>query len=74
MKNDARVVCPRCGSDLGPVQPHKNTLTGCRRCHVWVTNQGEIVEDTYEHFKRWQLQKEQLKHKKEQHKKYAEAH
>lgn len=71
---DDRVICPKCGADLGPEQPLKGTLTGCRRCHLWVNNAGEVVKDTYGHFKAWQRRKEQLKHKKEQHKKYVKAH
>ena len=73
MKNDGRVICPKCGNDLGPVQPLQNTLTGCRKCHIWVNNAGEVV-DPHERFRQWQQQKEQLKHEKEQHKKYSKAH
>jgi DNA-directed RNA polymerase subunit M/transcription elongation factor TFIIS len=73
MKNDGRVICPKCGNDLGPVQPLQNTLTGCRKCRVWVSNTGEAV-DPHERFKAWQQHKEQLKHEKEQHKKYVKAH
>ncbi len=68
-----RVTCPICGDDLGPRQPLQSTLTGCRRCRVWVNNAGEVV-DPHERFKAWQQHKEQLKHEKEQHKKYTKAH
>ena len=71
---DGRVICPKCGADLGPEQPLKGTLTGCRHCHLWITNKGEIVENPHEHFKQWQQRKERQKHKKEQHKKYVKAH
>ena len=40
-----RVICPVCGDDLGPAQPFMSTLTGCRRCRVWVNNAGEIVKE-----------------------------
>ena len=73
MKTNARVVCPKCGADLGPVQPLIGTLTGCRRCHVWVNNTGEVVENAYERFRQWQRRKEQLKHEREQHRKYIKA-
>ncbi len=56
-----RVICPVCGDDLGPAQPFMSTLTGCRRCRVWVNNAGEVVKDPHEHFKAWQQRKEQLK-------------
>jgi len=52
-----RVICPVCGNDLGPRQPLKDTLTGCRRCHIWVNNAGEIVKDPHKHFKQWMEQK-----------------
>jgi len=42
-----RVICPVCGDDLGPAQPFMSTLTGCRRCRVWVNNAGEIVKDHF---------------------------
>lgn len=73
MKNNGRIVCPVCGADLGPQQVFASTLTGCRRCHVWVNNAGEVVKNTYEHFKAWQQRKEQLKHEREQHRKYIKA-
>ncbi len=69
-----RVICPVCGDDLGPAQPFMSTLTGCRRCRVWVNNAGGIVKDPHEHFKAWQRHKEQLKHEREQHKKYVKIH
>jgi len=72
MKNK-RVICPKCNADLGPRQK-QSTLTGCRRCRVWVNNAGEIVKDPHEHFKAWQRHKEQLKHEREQHKKYVKIH
>ena len=50
MKNK-RVTCPKCGNDLGPKQK-QGTLTGCRKCRVWVNNGGEVV-DPHEYFKRW---------------------
>ena len=52
-----RVICPVCGDDLGPAQPFMSTLTGCRRCRVWVNNAGEIVKDPHKHFKQWMEQK-----------------
>ena len=52
-----RVICPVCGDDLGPAQPFMSTLTGCRRCRVWVNNAGELVKDPHEYFKRWKEQK-----------------
>ena len=55
-----RIICPICGNDLGPKQK-QSTLTGCRRCRVWVNNAGELVKDPNEHFKAWQQRKEQLK-------------
>lgn len=73
VKTNARVICPKCGDDLGPQQPLKGTLTGCRKCHIWVNNAGEVV-DPHERFRQWQQQKEQAKDKKKQHKKYVEAH
>ncbi len=50
-----RVICPKCGNDLGPKQK-QGTLTGCRKCRVWVNNVGEVV-DPHEYFKRWKEQK-----------------
>jgi len=50
-----RVICPVCGDDLGPKQK-QGTLTGCRKCRVWVNNVGEVV-DPHEYFKRWKEQK-----------------
>lgn len=51
-----RVICPKCGDDLGPKQK-QSTLIGCRRCHIWVNNAGEIVKDPHKHFKQWMEQK-----------------
>jgi len=39
MKRD-RITCPECGNDLGPRQPLPRTLTLCKRCNLWVDNQG----------------------------------
>ncbi len=64
MKNNGRVTCPVCGADLGPVQPLIGTLTGCRKCRVWVNSEGEIVKDPHKHFQKWQR-------RKKQHKKYV---
>jgi len=50
-----RIICPICGNDLGPKQK-QGTLTGCRKCRVWVNNVGEVV-DPHEYFKRWKEQK-----------------
>jgi len=62
MKNK-RVTCPKCGDDLGPAQPFMSTLTGCRRCRVWVNNAGELVKDPHEHFKQWKERQEGSKRK-----------
>lgn len=35
-----RVICEKCGHDLGPVQPLPDTLTFCRICRTWVGNDG----------------------------------
>jgi len=43
-KSDAGITCPICGDYLGPRQPLPHTLTLCRRCHVWVTNDGREAE------------------------------
>lgn len=51
MKNK-RVTCPKCGDDLGPRQTH-STLTGCRRCRVWVDSKGEVVKNPHKYFKQW---------------------
>ncbi len=61
MKNK-RVICPKCNADLGPRQK-QSTLTGCRRCRVWVNNAGEIVKDPHEHFKQWKERQEGSKRK-----------
>ena len=35
-----RVVCEKCGNDLGPIQPLRETLTFCVTCQKWVGNDG----------------------------------
>ena len=62
VKTNVRVVCPKCGADLGPVQPLIGTLTGCRKCHVWVNNAGDRRAGTPEFAGHANL-KGEIKHK-----------
>jgi len=41
MSDDERIICPKCGRDLGPKQPLPHTLTLCKACHLWVNNEGK---------------------------------
>jgi len=41
MSNDERIICPKCGRDLGPIQPLEHTLTLCKACRLWVNNGGK---------------------------------
>ena len=36
-----RIICERCGRDLGPTQPLPHTLAFCRHCGVWVNSEGQ---------------------------------
>lgn len=42
MGKDGRITCPKCGRDLGPIQPLPDTLTKCVKCKLWVDNQGQV--------------------------------
>lgn len=39
--DDQDIVCPKCGTYLGPKQPLPHTLTLCKACHLWVNNEGK---------------------------------
>ena len=54
-----RVICPVCGDDLGPRQT-QSTLTGCRRCRVWVNGKGEVVKNPHKYFKQWKERQVQV--------------
>lgn len=41
MDNDERIICPKCGRDLGPIQPLEHSLTKCIKCKIWVNNEGK---------------------------------
>jgi len=41
MDNDERIICPKCGRDLGPIQPLEHSLTKCLKCKIWVNNEGK---------------------------------
>ncbi len=36
-----RIICERCGRDLGPTQPLPHTLAFCRHCGIWIDNEGK---------------------------------
>lgn len=36
-----RLICEKCGGDLGPKQPLKGTLTFCGICQKWIGNDGK---------------------------------
>lgn len=41
MGKDGRITCPKCGRDLGPIQPLPGTLTLCKACRLWVNNENK---------------------------------
>ncbi|HQA36696.1 MAG TPA: hypothetical protein PKY47_04940 [Acetomicrobium sp.] len=40
-KDGERIICPKCGSDLGPIQPLRHSLAKCLKCKLWVNNQSQ---------------------------------
>lgn len=43
--NAARITCPKCGRDLGPVQPLPSTEVRCLVCKRWVKAWKPEMED-----------------------------
>ncbi|MDR9770651.1 hypothetical protein [Acetomicrobium sp.] len=39
--DDQDIVCPKCGTYLGPKQPLPHSLTRCIKCKLWVNNEGK---------------------------------
>lgn len=67
-----RIVCEKCGGDLGPKQPLPDTLTFCRTCHLWVGNDGREHKIRKEVKKRgFAIDNEQSEEKKGRTKKYS---
>jgi len=47
--NAARITCPKCGRDLGPVQPLPSTEVRCLVCKRWVKAWKPETEDDPEY-------------------------
>jgi len=45
--NAARITCPKCGKDLGPVQPLPDTKVICPKCKKWVPAYAEINNEAF---------------------------
>lgn len=42
-----RIYCPKCGKDLGPVQPLPDTKVKCPKCKKWVSAYAEINNEAF---------------------------